>query len=94
MAKQKKNDVVSFKADGPLLKALSAMPNRSEFIRAAIFNALDNCCPLCKGTGLFSPEQQQHWREFQESHSIEECNDCRAVHIVCAKQKANPVHKH
>ena len=81
MAKQR---IVTFKVDESLLDELQGMPNRSEFIRAAILSALDNACPLCRGTGVLTPRQKKHWEDFGESHTIEECDECHELHLVCA----------
>lgn len=75
--------VLSFKADTALQKALSSLTNRSEFIRSAILNALENTCPLCLGTGLLQESQKSHWEAFMKSHHIENCDDCESVHLVC-----------
>lgn len=80
---RKKREIVTFKVDEPLLDAMSGVPNRSEFIRAAILAALDNVCPLCKGVGLLTPDQRRHWNRFAKHHALEECADCHAVHLVC-----------
>ena len=48
---KKKTDIITFKVDATLLEALRGIENRSEFIRSAILSALDNVCPLCRGTG-------------------------------------------
>ena len=84
----KKDIVMTFKADGPMLKALNNIPNRSEFIRSAILSALNNSCPLCGGTGIFTPDQRKHWELFNKNHIVEQCNDCHAVHIVCQESGA------
>ena len=87
----KKQEIVSFKVDGPLLAAMEGIPNRSEFIRAAILAALDSVCPLCKGGGILTPDQRKHWREFAEHHALTECEDCHAIHLVCdAGSPADP----
>jgi len=78
-----KQEVISFKADGSLAKAMAGIPNRSEFIRAAVLAALDGVCPLCQGTGILSPEQKEHWQRFSQSHRVKECDHCHAVHLVC-----------
>lgn len=78
-----KQEVISFKADESLTKAMAGIPNRSEFIRAAVLAALDGVCPLCQGTGILSPEQKEHWQRFSQSHSVEECDQCHAMHLVC-----------
>lgn len=78
-----KQEVISFKADESLAKAMAGIPNRSEFIRAAVLAALDGVCPLCQGTGILSPEQKEHWQRFSQSHSVEECDQCHAMHLVC-----------
>jgi len=79
----KKPAIITFKADEALAEALQAVPNKSEFIRAAILTALDNGCPLCQGTGILSPEQKKHWGDFLATHSVATCKDCDAVHLVC-----------
>ena len=84
---RKKQDIITFKVDEVLRTALEGVENRSEFIRAAILTALDSVCPLCKGSGILTPDQRRHWDSFAKSHSLEQCNDCHAIHLVCA---ANP----
>ncbi len=81
--RRNKREIVTFKVDEPLLKAMSGIPNRSEFIRAAILSALDSVCPLCKGSGILTPDQRNHWLEFAQHHALAECDDCHAVHLVC-----------
>lgn len=76
-------EVITFKAESKLAQALRAIPNRSSFIRGALLHALDHVCPLCGGSGVFTPAQRAHWREIEASHSLEECRDCHAVHLVC-----------
>lgn len=84
MAGRKKQEVITFKVDETLSQAMQGIPNRSEFIRAAILTALENSCPLCRGTGILTSDQQRHWEDFSRRHSVEECQDCRAFHLVCA----------
>jgi hypothetical protein len=83
MAAQRKRDIITFKADEPLRRALEGVPNRSEFIRSAILAAIDGACPLCKGTGILTPDQRRHWKAFAKNHSLEQCADCHAAHLVC-----------
>jgi hypothetical protein len=83
MAIHKKHDIITFKVDEPLRRALDGVPNRSEFIRSAVLAAIDGTCPLCKGTGILTPDQRRHWNAFAKSHSLEQCADCHAVHLVC-----------
>jgi hypothetical protein len=79
----RKDEIITFKADEALCRAMHGIPNRSEFIRAAILSALDSVCPLCKGMGILTPDQRKHWVEFAEHHALAECEDCHAVHLVC-----------
>jgi len=44
--------IVAFKVEPELAAVLDAMPNKSEFIRAAVQNRLASACPLCRGTGV------------------------------------------
>ena len=81
--KKAKQEIVTFKVDRSLLEVLKDLPNRSEFIRQAILNALDNSCPLCQGTGSLTPDQKRRWQCFSRSHSLEECTDCHEIHLVC-----------
>ena len=83
MAGNKKHEIVTFKVDESLWEAMRSIPNRSEFIRSAIQAALEGTCPLCKGTGTLTPEQRRHWIAFTERHSLETCDKCHAVHLVC-----------
>ncbi len=78
-----KIDVITFKVDGALRKALEGIPNRSEFIRAAILASLDSVCPLCNGTGILTANQRHHWNAFAHTHALEECAHCHERRIVC-----------
>jgi hypothetical protein len=84
MAQHAKRGIITFKVDDALSEAMRGIPNRSEFIRAAILAALDSACPLCRGTGIMTPDQRRHWQAFLRHHSVEECDDCQALHLVCA----------
>jgi len=77
--------IVTFKADASLLEALQGVENRSEFIRAALLSALDNICPLCKGRGLLTPNQKEHWASLATDHRLEECDDCHEFYLVCRR---------
>lgn len=83
MALPRKHGIITFKVDQPLWQALEGITNRSEFIRSAILRALDNACPLCKGTGSLTPDQRRHWETFSKNHLVEQCDDCHAIHLVC-----------
>jgi hypothetical protein len=82
-----KSDLITFKVDPALAELIDRLPNRSEFIRKAVLAALTNTCPLCQGAGVLSPEQRRHWTEFTESHEVERCDDCNAVHLRCGKRR-------
>lgn len=86
----RKPSIVTFKAGPALLDALRAVPNRSEFIRAAVLNALEHACPLCGGSGVFSPEQRRHWETFRKRHPVRECGDCHATYLVCGADRRRP----
>ncbi len=79
--------IITFKADTSLVEAMQRIPNRSEFIRAAILMALDNLCPLCAGSGVLTANQMHHWQEFTRTHSLEECSDCHEVRVVCVDEE-------
>jgi len=82
-ADRRKGEIVTFKADGSFLESLRGLANRSEFIRAAVLAALDSACPVCKGTGILTPNQKKHWETFARTHSVRECQDCHEFHVLC-----------
>ena len=83
MDTDKKQGIITFKAGQSLLNAMRGIPNRSEFIRTAILSALDSTCPLCRGTGILTPDQRRHWQAFSQQHGVTECEKCHATHLVC-----------
>ena len=85
--KRRKDELITFKVDPSLLHAMEGVPNRSAFIRAAVLTALENACPLCKGTGVLTPNQRRHWKTFAADHSVEQCAECDEYRIVCARPK-------
>ena len=93
MSNNKKQDIITFKVDEPLHQAMRGIPTRSEFIRAAILAALDSVCPLCKGSGILTPHQKEHWKALGPQHFIEECSDCHELSLVCTYEKAERAHK-
>ena len=83
MKSRKKEEIITFKIDAGMSERLRRIPNRSEFIRAAIQSAFGNLCPLCNGTGTLSLEQKMHWQTFTINHSVETCDECNAIYLVC-----------
>jgi hypothetical protein len=82
--RRRKHEIVTFKVDDTLLDLMKGIRNRSEFIRTALLNALENACPLCKGTGVLTPKQKEHWDTFSRDHVIQECSDCHELHLICS----------
>ncbi|MDD5475538.1 MAG: ribbon-helix-helix domain-containing protein [Syntrophales bacterium] len=82
---KKKEDVISFKVDEDLMSVLKEIPNRSEFIRKALIQALGVTCPLCNGNGMLNAGQCRHWEVFSHGHSVEHCDRCNENHLVCAR---------
>jgi hypothetical protein len=79
----KKQSIITFKVDDELYRAIKNIPNRSEFIRSAILEALGSVCPLCKGTGMLTKNQKRHWDDFSVDHSVKLCNECKENILVC-----------
>ncbi|MFP3929255.1 MAG: ribbon-helix-helix domain-containing protein [Desulfobacteraceae bacterium] len=79
----KKPEVITFKVDEELAEAIRHIPNRSQFIRAAILSAPGTICPLCNGAGALTPAQKRHWESFAETHSVERCTTCDERFPVC-----------
>jgi hypothetical protein len=89
-----RHEIITFKADPSLMAALRGVGNRSDFIRSALLAALANVCPLCKGSGTLTPDQRRHWNAFAASHTVDECRDCHALHLVCRRQPKPKVSVH
>jgi hypothetical protein len=88
----RKVEVVTFKADEALLDAMKGISNRSAFIRSAVLHALENVCPVCKGSGILTPNQKRHWEAFAQDHKLKECSDCHEFSLICAKAPHQHVH--
>ena len=82
-----KEAIITFKVDSSLTEAMRGVANRSEFIRNAVLAALENTCPLCKGRGVLTEHQKEHWRAFESDHSIQECRVCHETHLVCSEKR-------
>jgi hypothetical protein len=91
--KKKREEIVTFKADASLVEAMKGISNRSEFIRNAILLSLDSTCPLCGGSGLLTPDQKTHWKNFLLDHSITECRKCHELHLVCSHRRGKAAGK-
>ncbi|MFZ5979285.1 MAG: ribbon-helix-helix domain-containing protein [Candidatus Zixiibacteriota bacterium] len=83
--RKQKSEIITFKVDTSLAEAISHVSNRSEFIRMAVLNALENTCPLCGGTGILTPDQKKHWDRLATDHKIVECEECHENYLVCKK---------
>ena len=92
MSKQKA-EIITFKVDASLLEALQGMSNRSEFIRGALLRALDSVCPICKGSGILTPNQKRHWNAFAEDHALRECDECHEFRLVCEHTPRRNAHR-
>lgn len=88
----KKERVFTFKADEGLAELLDSLPNKSEFIRKAIEEAIGKRCPLCNGTGAISPAQNSHMQEFLALHPLKRCEECDAIHFVCHTENGESHH--
>jgi hypothetical protein len=81
----KKKEVVTFKVDLALYEKIKDIPNRSEFIRNAIFKELDSICPLCAGKGMLDAAQKKHWDSFSVNHPITRCEHCDSFFLSCSR---------
>jgi len=78
-----KEEIITFKVDRRLAGALAGINNRSAFIREAIEMALGGQCPVCRGTGVLTAAQQEHWQEFSAHHHVAQCSRCSEPRLVC-----------
>ena len=82
---KRKQEIITFKVDEDLLKVIKDIPNRSDFIRKAIIEALGSVCPLCNGSGMLNMDQKRHWDDFAIDHFLKRCDDCHESFLVCSK---------
>lgn len=83
--KKQKDETITFKVDRSLLEAMRGIQNRSNFIRESVLAALQNACPLCRGTGILTPNQKKHWDALGKDHFFEDCKKCHEVYLTCGK---------
>ena len=83
-----KPSIITFKVDPYLSEFLEHLPNRSEFIRAAVLAAMENTCPLCMGAGVLTVSQKRHWTSLMARHALVICETCHEPHIVCHHEHA------
>lgn len=83
MTGKKKEEIITFKADEALAGLLRTFPNRSDFIRRTLLQALGNECPLCNGSGTLTPNQMNHWETFSQHHCIDKCETCNEFFLSC-----------
>jgi hypothetical protein len=67
---------VSFKVEAELATLLDALPNKSEFIRAALVAQLRWPCPLCHGTGVVPRGLHDHFAPLIQSNAHSPCELC------------------
>jgi hypothetical protein len=79
MAKTNEIEVVTFKLDKATMQLMQGIENRSEFIRNAILNALDQMCPFCKGTGVLNEHRKKHWDSLADKHKKRVCDECDEI---------------
>ena len=71
--------IVAFKVEPELASLLDAMPNKSEFIRAAVQARLATACPLCRGTGIAPPSAlADDYVRVVQQHPLVACSGCGA----------------
>jgi hypothetical protein len=83
---KKKREIITFKVDEALHEVIRDIPNRSEFIRSAIIDALGSTCPFCHGSGMLNRKQKRHWDDFASDHTIVRCDDCDEKVLVCTNK--------
>jgi hypothetical protein len=73
-----KSAIVALKVDPETAAMLDALPNKSEFIRAALRARLDEVCPVCRGSGLRPDAPVAHAPGGRHLHALPRlrCGDC------------------
>lgn len=87
-----KDRIITFKVEPEIEKILSSIPNKSEFIRSSILQAMDCICPVCNGSGIFNPRQKKHWDDFLRHHTLTRCAECDEMYITCGRKRNKGTH--
>ncbi len=74
--KAPKDSVVAFKVEADLAQFLNGLPNKSDFIRRAVYAQLGVACPLCKGSGNVSKETHDQFKTFLARWDLHQCTEC------------------
>jgi hypothetical protein len=74
--KSPRSEVVAFKVEEELAEFLNGLPNKSDFIRRAIYAQLGVVCPLCKGSGSVTREKHDHFSAFLAKWDLHHCESC------------------
>lgn len=74
--KPAKSAVVAFKVEVELAEFLDKLPNKSDFIRRAIYERLGISCPLCNGTGNVDKETHDVFESFFGKWELHACLNC------------------
>ena len=75
-SKPPKSTVVAFKVEKELAGFLNQLPNKSDFIRRAIYARLGITCPLCHGTGSVSKQTHDRFAAFLDKWEVHQCEGC------------------
>ncbi len=71
-----KHCVVTFKVEAEVAEFLTAMPNKSEFIRKALLSALLEPCPICNGKGSIPRSLRRDLDAIFEKQPLVPCSHC------------------
>lgn len=71
-----KQRIVTFKAEEDLAAFLDSMPNKSEFIRRALFSALMEPCPVCQGKGSVPRSLRADLQKIFDKRQFVPCSFC------------------
>jgi hypothetical protein len=83
--RSKKPVLLALKVDAETAAVLATMPNKSEFVRAALRARLEEACPVCSGTGLRPPAHVER-ESGRHLHALPRarCGDCGRESAVVA----------
>ena len=89
--KSPKSALIAIKVDVETAALLDALPNKSEFVRAALRARLEEMCPLCAGTGVRPPAHVER-PGGRHLHALPRarCSDCGRESPVVADAEESP----
>lgn len=83
--RERKDQLIAFKADAALAELLASVKNKSELIREAVNAYLGHLCPLCEGKGTIPHNRSHEIALLLNQLEFATCSGCHTALPVMPK---------